>query len=503
MANLADLTQDGGNAELQYFDNPPAPIVEPLDGYATVDQVMDRFPEEVYNKSRDSHLYRFIAALAGDSGAGILKKQSYIARLKSEGGLLTFKDLDTQYTQVFRFPRLPSEQYTLDIDPEVDSLTQDQWNQLQFQDEQYYARVKLFFNATRLGNSPEGIRMAAEAGSGVPVDVIENYKAAYDLLSDDPLGLEFVGQTNSIHEFVVLPRVLGTPIGVDDPNSTTYTAAREQFAQQGVGGTYATMWAATHSYTVGDIVYPTNFNGHYYVVTAQTGNSGVTEPPFASNVEGQTFVQGNVTYQDIGVSVDDYFYTGTLVNSNAPATSSVTRFDPARERNMAHILDSIRPVGALMTIQLEQAHHTKVAAAHVRASSSRFSMERYVTGRTDVQWPAVDSKKNYWIVGGVENQATRLPVVGRSNPVIWQTVDNVHAYTEEAITDPDYGTADFYGALPFATYDRYRSQHVGPSQGTFQLIFPFLQNAPSDDVFSPDKALALQSTPLVIEKGHK
>lgn len=129
-------------------------------------------------------------------------------------------------------------------------------------------------------------------------------------------------------------------------------------------------------------------------------------------------------------------------------------------------------------------------------------MQRYVTGRTDVAWPSVDPTKGYWVQAGIENQQMQLPLVNRTHPTIYLTIDNVHAYTEEALFDPTYGTEDFYGG-DIPAYPRYRSEHRGPTQGTFQLIFPFLQNAPKDDSFVATKAVAAQTTPLVIEKAAK
>lgn len=204
MPTLQELGADTGQ-ELEFIQANDSQV-EPLDGPVSIEALMDRFPETTYTQGRDTHLYKFVAALCGDAGAGLLKRQSYIARLKNEGELLTFKDLDSLYAQVLRFPRLKSELYELDPDTAV--LTKEEWDNIAKADEHYRHRVMDFFNGARLGNSPEGMEYIAKAGSGVPVEVIENYKALFDLNADDKLGLIIQGNSNSVHEFVLIPRIL-------------------------------------------------------------------------------------------------------------------------------------------------------------------------------------------------------------------------------------------------------------------------------------------------------
>lgn len=190
---------------------PNNPVVEPLDGPTTVDDVMDRFPEEVYQQGRDTHLYRFLTALAGDSGAGLLKAQAFAARLVNEAEFMSFQVLDDFYAAQFRFKRLRQETYP-DFDPTIDALTPTQWDAIQLADQQYRQRVMDFFTAIRYGNSPKGLALMAQAGCGVECELVENYKWIYDQMSDDILGLEFIGTTNSTAEFIVIPRFIGDDI---------------------------------------------------------------------------------------------------------------------------------------------------------------------------------------------------------------------------------------------------------------------------------------------------
>src|SRR4051812_19849418 len=103
MPTLAELQDFPGDEPTLIIAASSGGLVEPLDGPGNVDTIIDRFPETVYDQSRDTHLYRFLAALTGDAGAGLLKKQTFTARLRNEGELLTFTDLDSFYVQHFRF----------------------------------------------------------------------------------------------------------------------------------------------------------------------------------------------------------------------------------------------------------------------------------------------------------------------------------------------------------------------------------------------------------------
>ena len=79
MATLNQYRVNNTNGRL-FFSIVQNPVVEPIDGPLFIEHLMLRFPEEIYSKSRDSHIYRLLTALAGDSGAGILKKKSLMAR---------------------------------------------------------------------------------------------------------------------------------------------------------------------------------------------------------------------------------------------------------------------------------------------------------------------------------------------------------------------------------------------------------------------------------------
>jgi len=200
----------GGNtgATQTLFTTNNVAVIEPLNGPTSVEEVMDRFPEETYQQGRDTHLFRLLTALCGDSGAGLAKKQAYAARLRYEAEFVEFDILSDVYVAQFQFQRLANETYGFDVN--VDALTPTQWDQVQLADQSYYHRMQTWWQAVRYGNSGEGLRLAAEAGTGVDCDIVEHWRFIHDLYSDLKLGLKPSGFTNSNEEFVVIPRFVAS-----------------------------------------------------------------------------------------------------------------------------------------------------------------------------------------------------------------------------------------------------------------------------------------------------
>lgn len=64
---------------------------------------------------------------------------------------------------------------------------------------------------------------------------------------------------------------------------------------------WATTWAASTAYTVGDVVRPTTGNGHLYRCVV-AGTSGTTEPTWPT-AGGQTVVDSGATWAEVGVAV--------------------------------------------------------------------------------------------------------------------------------------------------------------------------------------------------------
>jgi hypothetical protein len=178
-------------------------FIEPLGGPTQPRNFLDRFAEEVYNKSPDSHLVRFMYTLLGPAGIGWLKKNLLDARLNIEAYGLELFDIEQFYGDPFRFGRVLEELYDEDPTGTFDRTT---WDLIKARDEQYRTRATRFMQATRFGNAPQGMALAGESALGYAVDVVENYKYLFDLHSDHPMGLTGYGKTASTEEFIIRPK---------------------------------------------------------------------------------------------------------------------------------------------------------------------------------------------------------------------------------------------------------------------------------------------------------
>lgn len=178
-------------------------FLEPLGGPKDVFYYLDRFPEEVYHKSPDSHLYKFMRAMLGENGVNWIRKNHLEARLKLEEIGIDLFDLDKFFGNIFQFGRIVEESFDEDPFGLIDKET---WEQIKAKNSRYRNRALDFINGARAGNTPFGMRLVAKAGVGHDVEIIENYKYLYDSHSDDPLGLPYFGRTFSTEEMIVLPR---------------------------------------------------------------------------------------------------------------------------------------------------------------------------------------------------------------------------------------------------------------------------------------------------------
>lgn len=429
MPTLTQL-QNGSSDPTQINLVQSSPVVEPLDGPSTVDSVFDRFPEEVYQQGKDSHLYRLLSALGGDSGAGFIKTQLYSTRLQWEAEFLNFTVLNQIYSAQFRFNRLKSETYP-DYNPETDALTPDQWNTIELADQSYRQRAMEFWTALRYGNTPLGMQTMAQAGIGLECEVVENYKWIFDQMSDDPLGLTPLGTTASVNEFVVVPRFLNASVAAD--------------------------YEFTEDYPVVYTVTPASISGRPATGTPPAVNWSIGTTPESALL-------------------------------------------PEIERNIVDLTDRLRPTGTLCSVEPDTTRYIEITLPNnnAYASSHRIHANRLVTGQNGVNWPDVDPSKGYFIEAGVEKEAGYFYGSARELASIFLDIENVHAYTEQALGDPTYATGDFLAGAtpPIATY---ASEHVGNYSAEMQALYPFLNGLNPDIQYTADKAIAAQNTPLMLE----
>lgn len=563
MATLAQL--DVATDPTVTYTQSSNPLVEPLGGLVSIDELMDAFPVEVYHTGSDSRLYKFVSALCGDAGAGILKKQALAMRLKMEGPLLVFRDLDDYYSTVLTFPRIRSELYNYDqasqllldtsYDPTNIAVEKQIWDKIHAADSSYQKRVINFMHATRLGNSLEGMTLAALAGSGEDCEVVENYRYLFDQQSDDPLGLEKLGDTTGTAEFIIQPAGIGNTN--DDANTDTLNLTGSP-----TGGTFALQYesAPTEDILVngsdisgaiynaiigissGDLIQPTDVS---VTVVQSTNNCSYTiqffnpqlDALFLGVNDGLSLTGGTGPGVEIDYPIGDAYYMTQFeyplasfyednyseiisghLDSDHPTTATgfwagnaniapIVRLSPDVEFNMVRIVDRLRPVGTVMTLKPKRASQITVTSGTAFASSENFSIIRWITGNPSVQWPPVDASQGNFIQGvatsngvtaNVENEATSFAFGTHVLPAIFHTLDSLSAYTDGALLDSQYNSSTFFTNR----YNIYKSEHVGMFDKWVTMIFPFLQSVASTDDFTVDLAVPVQPTQLLAQAPY-
>jgi len=562
MPTLNQLNVNQNNGQL-VLSQTTTPVIEALAGQISIDRLMERFPEEVYNRSRDSHLYRLVATLCGESGAGLLKKQSLLARLKNEAGLINFNEIDSFYGQVLNFRRLKREIYV--YDPYDESLEKEVWDKIHSMDNSYKKRVVLYLQSTRYGNAPRGIELAAEAASGLEVEVVENYRYLFDQKSDDPLGLLQVGNTEQHEEFVIIPQAIDNRHDVDQTITINLTGAV-------TGGTVTLYYAdLTGVINYGDspeavremiIGSYTDLLRTYEVVKDTSGNIVTVDEAVSSqffttehiNVESDNELEYKITVNDPNINIFNFSVSHNLTGTNPgvemryPINASfyIAKFsgpnplyinavrrglpltdalgpwrsentlliEPEIERNIVRTVDKIRPAHSVMTVKAQPQTYIRIAANKVQASSERISISRFVTGKPDIDWPTpgdphagtfiygkyvvLDGAGNQSLVS-VEREATTIAYNARAIPIVYHTIEAIGAYTNRALTDPDYNTARFFGGSS-PTFEKYRSISHAPYGGYTRSRFPSLVAlTDSDDIFFDYFALARPNTPFMLD----
>jgi hypothetical protein len=197
MASLATLNQT-------VIDTTDKGIVEPLGAPQTVASRLDEFfPDHIYSHSRNGLLSKLLTTLVGDAGANSLKKKMLYPRLTNSLFTTYFTDIDKFYGSVYGFNRIEEEIYT--IDPFVELIDEDEWQEIRRKDSWYKSRCLEFMRALQLGTTPAGLALACQAASGVECSIVERWKYLDDQASDESTGVINVGATLSRQEFIVIP----------------------------------------------------------------------------------------------------------------------------------------------------------------------------------------------------------------------------------------------------------------------------------------------------------
>lgn len=490
MTNLAQIPTFSGTIPQQF-------TIEPLRGGQDIQRYLDRFPEEIYNRSPDSHLVKFLQLLLGDQGVNWLRKNYLQARLKFEELGIELFDLDDFFGDPIGFGRILEESY--DRDPEG-LISKDDWERIKAKDSLYRSRALDYFNGARLGNTKEGMRLVARGGLGHNVEIIENYRWLFDQHSDDPLGLDYYGKTLSTEEMIVLPRrdlprsevqrvtlqatgdvdltstfELSLPVGTTPHNTPPISAqasrdemrtALEIIAAIGPGGVGVT----------GPVIHTSGRVWHWDIT-------------FTSYVDMPLFTVANgVSTSDPSDSVD--ISVETVANGGS-SVDEVIEILPREARNLQEALDKIRAQTTIPTIGEARGLRQRINWGAVHSSSSYSEVLRYVTGSPKILWPARDQNL-FWIERDKEHQGPRTKDGLDYHYQGFHSAQKAQSYTEAALdNETAYEASDgFSGA--------YASSHLGQFLPEQTAAYPFLAATPVGATFKPQDALADVPEPVAV-----
>lgn len=448
--------------------------IEPLTGPTPPKNYLTRFPDELYHKAPESHLLRFIYALIGPAGVGWLQKQTYEERLITEAGGLELFNLDRFYGDPFQFGRILEETY--DQDP-LGVLTRDEWNTIRSKDEAYRSRAIDFVNGARAGNTPLGMKLVARSGLGHEVEIIENYKYLFDTHSDDPIGLPFYGKSNSLNEFIILPRQ-ETPRSEEQTIHITFDVSAPP-----TGGNFV-IWFNGHGTSI-------DWDADLFDVqealqalpSIGPNNVAVRGGPAPENDFIVRFVN-RFSNEDVPELTAEPSFTGGI-NVDVEITTTTTSveagdetvFIPPRDKHhLQEALDRIRPVATVPTFAEASGRTQRQNWNTVLASSEYHEVTRYVSGQSAVRWPMVDNV--HWIESGKEKEAPRVARDLQFHYSGFHNIASITAYGDDAL--PSEHTGQF-----------------GPTQKKLPG-FAFLGSADDTLTYTADRSLADYFEPLTI-----
>lgn len=395
-------------------------LLEPLGGPKDTFYYLSRFPEEIYNKSPDSHLYKFMRALLGEGGVNWIKKNHLEARIGLEELGVDMFDLDKYYGSPFDFGRILEEEF--DDDP-FGLIDKTQWEQIKAKNARYRNRALDYMNGARAGNTPLGMKLAAKSGLGHDVEIIENYKYLFDVHSDDPLGLTYYGKTVSTEEMIVLPR---REVGISEQQQVSIHAENNLPDGGGFWLIYNGINSSDYTYVYGvDTLTTVPWNGtsdHVRLALEAIpeigpGNVDVQGGPGPGLPWLITFV-GQLADRDVPQLETDHAltYTGnpaepldvivTTLQGGRESSDEVVSIPPKDQYTLQKAIDRIRSQITIPTLAEARGLRSRANWNDLASGSEYSEVVRYVTGSSNVRWPSVDSV--HWIEAEKEKEAPRV-----------------------------------------------------------------------------------------------
>ena len=384
----------------------------------------DYFPEEVFDTSPDSLIFKFFQSLVGPSGIGWLRKNLFEARMILEEHGFQNNQLDQFYSNPLNLSRnitnTPFAE-TYAEDPKG-ILTREEWNTLKSKDEAYRSRILDFLHAARLGNTPEGIKLAARSAVGYSFDLIENYQYMFDQHSDEVIGLESFrsekySKIYNANEITLIPNQEKSQTLIKNITFTNSEGIGVNF--ETISGGYITIqlggevaevnWDVTTGITSFDIATALgNFNSVGVGNVAVTGSieSGFTIKLFnhysdivdqSFSVKSELFDKYN-TEIPISASVDTFWF-----NQPSAEIRSLNEYD---SKLVDSAVEKLKPVNSYISYGEGQGVYENQEINTVASSSKYFEVIKYVKGSNKIQWPAPNSV--YWIEAGIEKESPKV-----------------------------------------------------------------------------------------------
>jgi len=446
------------NAPKAYISVDGSIAIEPINSSVHPHNLLDRFPDELYNKTVDSVLVKFFNALLGPSGAGWIRKNYAEVRLLFEESGVQLHQLENFYGNPFNFGRIAEEQYA---DETTGNLERSNWDIIKIRDESYRNRVIDFFHAARLGSTPDGVGYAARSGLGYGVNVVENYKYLFDQNSDSVMQMSGFGG-NNIEEFIIIPsqefsKTFIQTITFEQPfNSGSFTLQANGGISNPIPYNATALDVQTELFKLTAIG-----SGNVEVSGDITTGFKVKFVNLLSNKEVlQIKVVSSLydSYNKIirGAKVVTEYYVN-------PTTETI--HIPGIEQHAAvTAIDKVKPVGTYATFQIGQSPYEVKNVNDVYSHSQYTEVVKHVTGSSDIGWPETDSVN--WIESGVEKTAPRVfndlqhHYQNFTNPI------QIFAYTDNALLETDYSNSN-YATIA----SKYISEHGGVISSDFQKMF--------------------------------
>lgn len=460
-------------------------FIEPLGGPQHPTSYLDRFPEEVYNTTIDSHLTKFLYALLGPAGVGWLRKTYLEARIQLEEYGVELFDLDSFYGDPLRFGRILEELY--DDDPRG-LLSREQWEKIRAKDAAYRARALDYVRGMRLGNTPHGMKLVARSGLGHEVEIVEHYRWLYDQYSDDYLNISRYGVTDSTEEMVVLPRRELAQSEIQQVSITgTVTGG---FFNLGINGkdTAAIAWNAAIRENIRAFLESIPDIGPGNVEVAGGPLPGLPiqiyfKGDLANRDVPQIYATNSLTGDGIGILVE-------TLRGGIDALDELGSISPRDQHHLVEALGHLRPQTSIVTFKPASGIQSRLLWKSVVGTSNYTEVVRYVTGAVGVPYPEVTPNGRYWIERGVEHEGHRVRSDLQHHYVGFHQVSRAIAY--DSIDDPDYDNLDLF------TTTLVPNEHIGEYSIYQRNLYPMLGGTDSQFVNIADFAMADYAEPLTV-----